>query len=76
MTTSTMLKKIANYTFSSIQFVGRQLVKPATLSEETNSSMYWANVLNVKTMGIDESENIVSNKTQQIKSCSCIYWWM
>lgn len=73
MTVSTRLNKTAFNRSNSVQFVEEKFVKPTAPSSETSFSLYWKNVLNVKTMQMDESE-IVSNKTQQIKRS--IYWWM
>ena len=73
MTASTRLNKIAFNRSTSVQFVGEKVVKPTAPSPETTSSLYWENLLNVKTKQLDESE-VVSNKTQQTK-CRA-YWWM
>lgn len=73
MTVSTRLKKTAFNSSNSVQFVEEKVAKPTVPSPEMISSLYWENVLNVKTMQINESE-IVSNKTQQTKRR--IYWWM
>lgn len=59
---------------NSVQFVEQEFPKPVVPSEETVSSLYWANVLNTKTIRMDESENLASNKTKQTKRR--IYWWM
>lgn len=74
MTTSTMMNKTAIAVSNSVQSVEQEFAKPGASSEETTSSLYWANVLNAKTMRMDESENLVSNKTKQIKRRIC--WWM
>lgn len=73
MTISTRLNKTAFNRSNSVQFVEKKFVKPTAPSPETTSSLCWENVLNVKTMQIDELE-IVSKKTQQTKRR--IYWWM
>ncbi len=73
MTISTRMNKTATIS-NSVQFVEQEFAKPATPSEETTSSIYWANVLNAKTIRMDESENLASNKTKQTKRR--IYWWM
>ena len=73
MTISTRLNKTAFNSSNSVQFVEKKVVKSTTQRPEKTSSLCWENVLNVKTMQIDELE-IVSNKTQQTKRR--IYWWM
>lgn len=74
MTTPTMMNKTVSAISNSVPSVEKEFAKPAAPSKETTSSLYWANVLNAKTMQMDESENIVSNKTKQIKRRIC--WWM
>ncbi|HEY9608591.1 hypothetical protein [Allocoleopsis sp.] len=73
MTTSTRINKTAALS-NSVQFVEQEFARPAAPSEEKASSLYRANVLNTQTIRMDESENLVSNKTKQTK-CR-IYWWM
>ncbi|HEY9613613.1 hypothetical protein [Allocoleopsis sp.] len=73
MTASTMMNKTATIS-NSVQFVEQEFTKSLAPSEETTSSIYWANVLNAKTIRMDESENLASNKTKPTKRR--IYWWM
>lgn len=73
MTASTRMNKTVALS-NSVQFVEQEFAKPAAPSEERASSLYWANVLNTKTIRMDESENLASNKTKQTKHR--IYWWM
>ena len=73
MTTSTRINKTATRS-NSVQSVEQEFAKSVAPSEETTSSIYWANVLNNKTIRMDESENLASNKTKQTKRR--IYWWM
>lgn len=68
MTNSTMMNKTATRS-NSVQFVEQEFAKPRALSEETTSSIYWANVLNAKIIRVDESENLASKKTKQTKRC-------
>jgi hypothetical protein len=76
MTTSIKLNKTAINTSNFLQLVEQNFTKLPVPSEENTSSLYWANVINAKTIPMDESENLISNKTQQIKRRSRIYWWM
>lgn len=73
MTTSTRMNKTATIS-NSVQFVEQEFAKSVAPSEETTSSIYWANVLNTKTIRMDELENSASDKTKQTKRR--IYWWM
>lgn len=73
MSTLTRMNKTATLS-NSVQFVEQEFAKSVAPSEETTSSIYWANVLNTKTIRMDKLENLASDKTKPTKRR--IYWWM